>query len=298
MTVSSHVHIGGARHLLPLFPSLVIVLSAFLLGVARTRFPRAVGRSLLVLVPFQTLESLQAFPDYTAFFNIPSGGSARGPRYLLDSSIDWGQDLKKLKRYLDSQGTHVTCLAYFGTASPRYYGIQGLGLASSDIARSHPPDCIAAISVNHLYDLFDAPGAMQWLRDKTPTATAGASIYVYDLRTGKGPTLSAKPLPPRQKGAFNVWADPHPVPVCPTLGVGQTHIFWDVARGVGIEVRVGAPDGARLATQLGPGSATTGKWVARGTTFYFQDASPGADTTSPGATLAKLVVETTTGPCD
>ena len=52
---------------------------------------------LAAALPLQFLESSRSFPDYLAFFNMPSGGSERGPRYLLDSNIDWGQDLKKLK---------------------------------------------------------------------------------------------------------------------------------------------------------------------------------------------------------
>src|SRR5204863_295141 len=50
--------------------------------------------------------------------------SGRGAQYLVDSNLDWGQDLKPLKRWMDRQGVAEVNLAYFGTADPAYYGIR------------------------------------------------------------------------------------------------------------------------------------------------------------------------------
>ena len=43
---------------------------------------------------------MSVYPHFTAFFNRAAGGPANGPRYLLDSNLDWGQDVKKLKAWL------------------------------------------------------------------------------------------------------------------------------------------------------------------------------------------------------
>jgi len=41
---------------------------------------------------------------------------------------------------------------------------------------------MAAISATLLHDLYIPKGSYQWLRQKTPVAKVGYSIYVYDLR--------------------------------------------------------------------------------------------------------------------
>ena len=87
--------------------------------------------ALLVLIA----ESVLIWPDYLAYFNAAAGGPKQGYRRLVDSSLDWGQDLPGLRCWLEQQGladqddTQVY-LSYFGTASPTYYRIQANRLAS------------------------------------------------------------------------------------------------------------------------------------------------------------------------
>ena len=54
------------------------------------------------LVALQMGECARITPDYLAFFNELAGGPGRGPEYLVDSNIDWGQDVKKLGLWLDA----------------------------------------------------------------------------------------------------------------------------------------------------------------------------------------------------
>jgi hypothetical protein len=71
------------------------------------------------------------FPDYLAFFNAIGGGPARAYRRLVDSSLDWGQDLPGVRRYIDEHRLDEPLyLSYFGTASPAYYGILARPLRS------------------------------------------------------------------------------------------------------------------------------------------------------------------------
>jgi len=42
----------------------------------------------------------------------------------VDSSLDWGQDLPALKRWMDRDNIEPVFLAYFGTADPRAYGVR------------------------------------------------------------------------------------------------------------------------------------------------------------------------------
>src|SRR5206468_11204129 len=71
------------------------------------------------------------YPHYLAYFNELAGGPRNGYKRLVDSNLDWGQDLKGLKRWADEKrldATHPLYLSYFGTADPRYYQIPHINL--------------------------------------------------------------------------------------------------------------------------------------------------------------------------
>jgi MFS family permease len=168
----------GIRHLLPFFPLFYVPLAA-----AAVRLNRA--RVAALAVALAAAESLAAYPHYLPFFNALSGGPERGADYLLDSNLDWGQDLKKLKAYLAAQGNPPLCLEYFGTANLHYYGVSGTGVPRSDPQEIAQVDCVLAISVTLLKGLYVDPGSYVWLHDKTPVAKVGWSIWVYDLRKAR-----------------------------------------------------------------------------------------------------------------
>ena len=167
----------GVRHLLPLIPFLYILLAVTV--------PRRLALAALILLG---CESLSVYPDYLAFFNRLAGGPSQGPRYLLDSNIDWGQDTLKLKHWLNQRGIHSVCRVYFGQAILAHYGIEEQplpGIEEPDAIRNL--DCIAAVSVTPLYGLYVPGDRYRWLRARTPVAKVGYSIYVYDLRKQQSP---------------------------------------------------------------------------------------------------------------
>jgi len=115
---------------------------------------------------------------------VAAGGAANGHRYLLDSNLDWGQDLKRLKFWTETHNSQPLCLSYFGTADPAYYGIQYRPLpAARDATGLVGLDCVVAISAEHLFGLKDAPFAA--LRSLAWSERAGDSIYIYDLRQNR-----------------------------------------------------------------------------------------------------------------
>lgn len=86
-----------------------------------------------------------------------------------------------------------------------------------------------------------------------------------------------------------ITADPNPIPVADSWGLGATTVRWEAKDVEAIEVRVGAPDGS-LFSRSGPaGSATTGPWVTDGMVFYLQDVSDGLPLTATH-TLATVIV--------
>lgn len=179
----------GVRYLLPVYPFLFVLLAAAVFHTQWQWFRKVRAPLLVIVAALQLFETARIYPDYLAFFNTVAGGPGNGPRYLADSNIDWGQDVKKLKKYLDSTGWKgQVCVSYFGSASTVYYGIHPVYLPETkDIEQRRNVDCLAAISVTQLYDVYIRPGTFQWLRELKPIAKVGYSIYVYDLRKRRTP---------------------------------------------------------------------------------------------------------------
>jgi len=112
----------GARHMLPVYPATFI-----LLGGWAGRRPRSWLRLWVVfLLCWHVGEGLRGFPHYLAYFNQVTG-RRHAYRHLVDSSLDWGQDLPGLKAWLDRRLSRAPLtrvyLSYFGTGSPAAYGI-------------------------------------------------------------------------------------------------------------------------------------------------------------------------------
>jgi hypothetical protein len=180
LAINSRLNIG-VRHLLPAYPFLLAAVSAALYSaLGHRRLLCAVIAGLLAL---EAGEAIRIYPHHLAFFNLFAGGPGRGPEYLLDSNIDWGQDIIHLRRWLDAHGNPPVCLAYFGTADTAHYGIPNTGIPrTGETEKRARLNCIAAISVTLLHDIYIQPGSYQWLREMRPIGHAGWSIYLYDLR--------------------------------------------------------------------------------------------------------------------
>ncbi len=67
--------------------------------------------------------TLRNHPHHLAYFNEIAGGPANGYRHLVDSNLDWGQDLKRLAAWATRAGSPPLKLSYFGSADPAYYGL-------------------------------------------------------------------------------------------------------------------------------------------------------------------------------
>ncbi len=129
VAVTSHLNIGH-RHLLPVYPVMFILAG----GAAAWLRRRHTGAVIALLAALFVLESWSIRPHYLAYFNQLVGGPQNGYRHLVDSSLDWGQDLPALAVSLEElrarEGEIPIYGAYFGAALPAYYG---LGRPGTDI---------------------------------------------------------------------------------------------------------------------------------------------------------------------
>ncbi len=126
-SLTSHLNIGH-RHILPTYPVLFIFVGA--LGSWLTLRRPVAALAVSLLLAWQVREAVHIYPHYLAYFNPLAGGPENGRFHLVDSSLDWGQDLPGLKAWLDNHPTgEPVYLSYFGTGEPAYYGIKARRLA-------------------------------------------------------------------------------------------------------------------------------------------------------------------------
>ena len=197
----------GVRHVLPTFPFLYILVSR---GIAewihgyqpapvyhwfdllrsftrRFFFPALKLNIVGVLVAWMIVVALTAFPFYLSYYNALGGGTTNGYLIATDSNYDWGQDLYRLKNYVDAHDIQKIALDYFGGGSPR--------VTLSDVfepwwSAKGAPHGWFAISSTLRQGAFGAIGpgfirkpedSYDWLRAYTPVDRAGASIFIYKL---------------------------------------------------------------------------------------------------------------------
>jgi 4-amino-4-deoxy-L-arabinose transferase-like glycosyltransferase len=77
--------------------------------------------------------SLWIYPHSLSYFNESIGGPLNGPRYLLGSNVDWGQDLRYLKSWVDghpeARGLYVS---HAGLLDPNDLGINCTWIRDQD----------------------------------------------------------------------------------------------------------------------------------------------------------------------
>ncbi|HEX8171476.1 MAG TPA: glycosyltransferase family 39 protein [Thermoanaerobaculia bacterium] len=155
----------GVRYVLPLYAPLSLCAAA---GCLALRKPFAIA-----LVAWHLVAGAIAHPDYFPYFNelaLPSPG-----RYLVDSNLDWGQDVLRLGKLLRREHVPRVGLALVGN-----HDYDVLGFPSwYEVAPTGPPHGAVAIG-EHIYRMTAPDGAWWWLRGR-PYRRVGTSIRLYVL---------------------------------------------------------------------------------------------------------------------
>jgi 4-amino-4-deoxy-L-arabinose transferase-like glycosyltransferase len=180
----------GHRHLLPLYPFLFVAAgrSVSLLAARAPRRAKIGAVALGALCAWYATGTLRLHPHYLAYFNELAGGPSQGWRYLVDSNLDWGQDLPGLKAWMDAHGVARLKLSYFGSADPAYYGIDAdylpgyMAPRPARVTREVRPGDVVAVSATNLQGVYldeaDRP-LMARFRAEKPLARIGYSIFIY-----------------------------------------------------------------------------------------------------------------------
>lgn len=173
----------GIRYLLPIYPFIFVIIGGLSSQGQNIRSLTYIMGAWLVA------GTMFVAPHYLAYFNESVGGPANGYKYLIDSNLDWGQDLKLLKRYMDLHRIKRVSLSYFGADSPQRYGIEYDWLPSHHLYNPEPDkpvhireNQLLAISATNLQGAYlSNTEEFRWLLKREPVAKIGYSIFLYDL---------------------------------------------------------------------------------------------------------------------
>ncbi len=207
------------RYVLPALPFAAVLSGRLALRI--TPGLRGGGLPLAVLLTWGMTSTLSVHPHELSYFNELAGGPTLGHEHLLDSNIDWGQDLLYLKHWLDEHPEAKPLhLAYFNLADPNLVGIDyrtpppDPGRIDREL-RAHaaafgPHPGYFAVSVHLLrgatfwipdgqggrYNI-NRHGEFDYFRRFCPVARAGYSIYIYKIEPDEANSVRSQfGLPP------------------------------------------------------------------------------------------------------
>ena len=189
VAMSSGMNIG-VRHILPVYPFAMIFCGWTASELIKVR--RRWAYVVMLVLAFDVFSSVRAFPVYLAYANELWGGPANTYKYLTDSNVDWGQQLKSIKQYLDRRHVTNCWFAYFAgvVSDPQYYGIPCKPLTtiasvwlqpSIDVPASIDGPVFISAGVLSGYEFGPGPlNPYQQFQTLAPTAVIEHGVFVFD----------------------------------------------------------------------------------------------------------------------
>jgi hypothetical protein len=161
VTLPSHLDIG-VRYVLPLYVPLSLAAA-----IALERLFAWKRVIALIVIVWHVGASVRATPDYFPYFNELAGSDPS--RYLIDSNLDWGQDILRLSQVV----YRPIGISLFGNVDldalpfPPYHRLNAFVPEKGWIAIS-----------DHAYRIEMRRGGWSWLRNR-PYRRVGKSIRLY-----------------------------------------------------------------------------------------------------------------------
>jgi hypothetical protein len=183
----------GIRHVLPLFPFLIIFAAAGSWQLARKW--RWATIALAGVLVFHAVSSLRAFPNYVSYANELWGGPANTYKYLSDANTDMGQALKMARDYVArNKPTHCWLIQPFDETAADY------GIPCDDIYITNPPLhfdgtlIVSSMLVQGVMNPYGARSAAVFRGMQPKAKLGGSALFVYDGSFDMTPIVAAQRL--------------------------------------------------------------------------------------------------------
>ena len=180
----SHINIG-VRHILPVYLGFSITAGAGGAELLRRSGSRAALWTLAILGVWMIATSALAHPDYLPYFNALAGKDPS--RVLVDSDLDWGQDVKRLAATLREGGAQQVFFTPFSGVGPLSRQLSYDNLAAQGVPAVQPNSPFGpspgwnavSLSVLRAYDSILIGGHVKWPDQVKPPVKIGKSIWLW-----------------------------------------------------------------------------------------------------------------------
>lgn len=187
-SINANLNIG-IRHLIPVYGATAILVGGQLSVLYKhIKLKKAYLTFLGVMCAWLLTETLMIFPYYLTYFNEFAGGSAGGYRYVVDSNLDWGQDLKRLADWVNDNNIQKISLDYFGWADQSYYldgkfywVVSGKYKTKDQFLADNPAGGYLAVSATFYQQSIVSDKNYEWLTAYQPVTVVGNSIFVWHI---------------------------------------------------------------------------------------------------------------------
>jgi putative flippase GtrA len=176
----------GIRHLLPTLPFIYLLIARAAKPILEKKF--SFGKlALYLFAGWLVLETLFSYPKYIAYFNeLRFLFGKEKHEILVDSSLDWGQDLKRLAKYIDENDIPSIKVDYFGGGVPAYY--LGAKVVPWHSKYGKTTGWLAVSATFYQMSKYFGPQENQesyaYLDNLKPKAKIGDSILVFEIPEG------------------------------------------------------------------------------------------------------------------
>jgi len=161
----------GIRYVLPMYVPLSVAAAVGTVVLLDSTRP-ALRYAAILFVALHIGASLLAHPDYFPYFNVLAG---RDPgRILIDSNLDWGQDLLRLRH--TARKRHIDSMA----VSLGWHDLDRIGFPPQHEANASRPEKGWIAISEHQYRVDHITGGWTWL-DAYPMTRVGKSIRLYHV---------------------------------------------------------------------------------------------------------------------
>jgi hypothetical protein len=186
-----------------MFPMLYILIAGCA-GYVVSRYPKSIY-AFGVLLVWQFVTTATVRPGLLAYANEAWGGPSRTHLYLSDSNVDWGQQLRAVKQYLETHPSQPCYFAYFaqGPVDFRDYGVNcrvlptgsALWTGLDTMRFGHNPNLSGTVLLSDgVLAGADIPGKENpyaQFKSIRPSAVIDHGVYVYrgQFRLGRAAAL-------------------------------------------------------------------------------------------------------------
>lgn len=189
LSITGNLNIGF-RHLFPMMPLIYILTSKTIIdsykSLQNRKRKRIVRTTFIALIITLVLSIINIYPYYMSYFNPLFGGPMNGYKYVTDSNADWGQDLKRLKIYLDEHPEiDKIRVNYFGGDDIHNRIGADKYILWWDSKRPIEPGYYALTTFFIQESLYNKSKAYDdsyhWLENYAPIDRVGTSFFIYKI---------------------------------------------------------------------------------------------------------------------